>query len=267
MTLPAGSRIGLCEIVRLLGTGGMGEVYLARDTRLGREVAVKIVALRATDDPLAHARLVREAQHASILNHPHICTIHEVGETTEHAFIVMEHVEGRTLMTMVQPEGLLPDATVRYGIQIADALAHAHDHGVVHSDLKGANVIITPDGRAKVLDFGLARRLHAQTVEELTRSQDSLLDLGVIAGTLPYMAPELLVGVMPDERSDIWALGVLLNEMATGQRPFTGHTGLELSSAILRDSPAPHADTCSCDTRSDRWEVSGEGSGATISAG
>ena len=239
MTLPAGSRIGLCEIVRLLGTGGMGEVYLARDTRLGREVAVKIVALRATDDPLAHARLVREAQHASMLNHPHICTIHEVGETAEHAFIVMEHVEGRTLMTMVQPEGLLPDATVRYGIQIADALAHAHDHGLVHSDLKGANVIITPDGRAKVLDFGLARRLHAQTVEELTRSQDSLMDLGVIAGTLPYMAPELLVGVMPDERSDIWALGVLLNEMATGHRPFTGHTGLELSSAILRDSPAP----------------------------
>jgi len=239
MTLPAGSRIGPCEIVRLLGTGGMGEVYLARDTRLGREVAVKIVALRATDDPLAHARLVREAQHASLLNHPHICTIHEVGETTEHAFIVMEHVEGRTLMTMVQPEGLLPDATVRYGIQIADALAHAHDHGLVHSDLKGANVIITPDGRAKVLDFGLARRLHAQTVEEVTRSQDSLLDLGVIAGTLPYMAPELLVGVMPDERSDIWALGVLLNEMATGQRPFMGHTGLELSSAILRDSPTP----------------------------
>ena len=239
MTLPAGSRIGLCEVVRLLGTGGMGEVYLARDTRLGREVAVKIVALRATDDPLAHARLVREAQHASILNHPHVCTIHEVGETAEHAFIVMEHVEGRTLMTMVQPEGLLPDATVRYGIQIADALAHAHDHGLVHGDLKGANVIITPDGRAKVLDFGLARRLRAQTVEEVTRSQDSLMDLGVIAGTLPYMAPELLVGAMPDERSDIWALGVLLNEMATGHRPFTGHTGLELSSAILRDPPAP----------------------------
>jgi len=217
----------------------MGEVYLARDTRLGREVAVKIVALRATDDPLAHARLVREAQHASILNHPHVCTIHEVGETAEHAFIVMEHVEGRTLMTMVQPEGLLPDATVRYGIQIADALAHAHDHGLVHSDLKGANVIITPDGRAKVLDFGLARRLRAQTVEEVTRSQTSLMDLGVIAGTLPYMAPELLMGVMPDERSDIWALGVLLNEMATGRLPFTGHTGLELCSAILRDPPAP----------------------------
>jgi Serine/threonine protein kinase len=217
----------------------MGEVYLARDTRLGREVAVKIVALHATDDSLAHARLVREAQHASILNHPHICTIHEVGQTAEHAFFVMEHVEGRTLATMIQLDGLLPDAAVRYGIQIASALAHAHDHGVVHGDLKSANVIITPDGRAKVLDFGLARRLHAQTVEEITRSQDSLMDFGVIAGTLPYMAPELLRGVMSDERTDIWALGVLLHEMAAGHRPFMGQTGVELSSAILREPPAP----------------------------
>ena len=238
MTRPAGSRIGLYEVVRLLGTGGMGEVYLARDTRLGREVAVKVVALHATDDPLAHARLVREAQHASILNHPHICTIHEVGETAEHSFFVMEHVEGRTLATIIQLDGLLPDAAVRYGIQIAGALAHAHDHGVVHADLKSANVIITPDGRAKVLDFGLARRLQTQTVEELTRSHDRLED-GVIAGTLPYMAPELLRGVRADERSDIWALGVLLHEMAAGQRPFLGQTGLELSSAILREPPAP----------------------------
>jgi len=127
---------------------------------------------------------------------------------------------------------------VRYGIQIAGALAHAHDHGVVHADLKSANVIITPDGRAKVLDFGLARRLQTQTVEEFTRSQDRLED-GVIAGTLPYMAPELLRGVRADERSDIWALGVLLHEMAAGQRPFLGQTGLELSSAILREPPAP----------------------------
>jgi eukaryotic-like serine/threonine-protein kinase len=238
MTHPAGSRIGPYEVVGLLGTGGMGEVYLARDTRLGRNVAIKVVALHATDDPLAHARLVREAQHASILNHPHICTIHEVGETAEHAFFVMEHVDGRTLTTMIQLGELLPDAAVRYGVQIAGALAHAHDHGVVHSDLKSANVIVTPDGRAKVLDFGLARRLHAQNVEDVTCSQDSLTD-GVIAGTLPYMAPELLRGVMPDERSDIWALGVLLHEMVAGHRPFTGHTGLELSSAILREPPAP----------------------------
>jgi eukaryotic-like serine/threonine-protein kinase len=239
MTHPAGSRIGRYEVVGLLGTGGMGEVYLGRDTQLGREVAVKIVAVHATDDPLARARLVREAQNASILNHPHICTIHEVGETAEHAFFVMEHVEGRTLTTMIQIDGLLPDEAVRYGIQIAGALAHAHDHGVVHGDLKSANVIITPDGRAKVLDFGLARRVRAQTVEEVTRSQDRLMDLGVVAGTLPYMAPELLRGGTSDERSDIWALGVLLHEMAAGHRPFAGQTGLELSSAILREPPAP----------------------------
>ena len=123
---------------------------------------------------------------------------------------------------MIQLDELLPDAAVRYGIQIAGALAHAHDHGGVHRDLKSANVIITPDGRAKVLDFGLARRVHAQTVEEITRSQDSLMDFGVIAGTLPYMAPELLRGVMSDERSDIWALGVVLHEMAAGHRPLWG---------------------------------------------
>ena len=239
MTHPTGSRIGRHEVVGLLGSGGMGEVYLGRDTQLGREVAIKIVAVHATDDPLAHARLVREAQNASILNHPHICTIHEVGETAEYAFFVMEHVEGRTLTTLIQGDGLLPDEAVRYGIQIAGALAHAHDHGIVHGDVKSANVIITPDGRAKVLDFGLARRVRAQAVEEVTRSQDRLMDLGVVAGTLPYMAPELLRGGTSDERSDIWALGVLLHEMVAGRRPFAGQTGLELSSAILREPPAP----------------------------
>ena len=129
---------------------------------------------------------------------------------------------------------------MRDGIQIAGALAHAHDHGIVHGDVKSANVIITPDGRAKVLDFGLARRVRAQAVEEVTRSQDRLMDLGVVAGTLPYMAPELLRGGTSDERSDIWSLGVLLYEMAAGHRPFTGReTGFEMSSAILRDPPVP----------------------------
>ena len=239
MRIPPGTCLGPYEVARLLGAGGMGEVYLAHDTRLGRDVAVKILARRDMNDPSARARLIREAQHASILNHPNICTIHEVGETAEHAFIVMEHVEGQTLSAMIEANELMPDAAVRYGSQIADALAHAHDHGVVHSDLKSANVIITPDGRAKVLDFGVARRLHHHSVEEATRSQDSVTELGVIAGTLPYMAPELLRGVTANERSDIWALGVLLHEMVAGRRPFTGNTGFELSSAILRESPAP----------------------------
>ena len=234
-----GRRIGRYDVGRLIGVGGMGEVYAAHDVELDREVALKI---GSDSDHDAQARLRREAQHASQLNHPHICTIHEVGTFEGQAYIVMELVEGQRLADAVLPAGLHRERLLRYGLQIADGLAHAHQHGVRHRDLKSENVVITPDGRAKILDFGLAQRLAPQRVKALTESQTSFSEGTtdhVVAGTLSAMAPELLRGEPADERSDIWALGVLLYEMAAGSRPFAGRTGFELSGAILHKAPPP----------------------------
>jgi serine/threonine protein kinase len=234
-----GQKLGHYEIVTKLGAGGMGEVYRARDTRLERDVAIKVLPVAALSDEAARARLLREARAAAGLNHPHICTIYEVGEAEGQAYIAMELVEGQPLSDSVSA-GPLPGAQVlRYALQIAGALAHAHERGVVHRDLKSANVVLTPDGRAKVLDFGLAKRLTGDESEAATRSQPSLTRPGAIVGTLAYMAPEQLRGEPADARSDIWALGVVLYEMAAGNRPFRGPTGFVLSSAILNQAPAP----------------------------
>ena len=242
----SGRVISHYEIGPLLGSGGMGRVYAARDTELGREVALKVASL---DSQGAQARLRREAQHASRLSHPHICHIYEVGRADGQLFIVMELVQGRSLADVIG-DGQLSMASARqYGAEIADALAHAHERGVTHRDLKSTNVMITSRG-AKVLDFGLARMLDAHQLDALSHSQRSLTGEGMIAGTLPYMAPELLRGERGDQRADIWALGVLLYEMVGGRRPFTGRTGFELSAAILHqapdtlppDVPAPLAD-------------------------
>jgi serine/threonine protein kinase len=224
------------EIGRLVGSGGMGHVYAARDTELGREVALKVAALHGEE---AQSRLRREAQHASRLSHPHICHIYDVGRTDGQLFVVMELVLGRSLADVVR-EGPLPIAEARrYGMEIADALAHAHEHGVTHRDLKSTNVMITPKRGAKVLDFGLARMINTHQIDVLSHSQRSLTGEGMIAGTLPYMAPELLRGERGDQRSDLWALGVLLYEMVSGRRPFTGATGFELSAGILHQQPEP----------------------------
>lgn len=204
----------------------MGVVYRARDTKLERVMAVKVVRGDWGDEGEgARGRLLREARAASALNHPNICTIYEVGEADGQSYIGMEYVEGRPL------GGPLPeDDVIRYGIQIADALAHAHERGVVHRDLKSANVMVTPAGRIKVLDFGLAKRLAA--------SETSLTETGAVAGTLAYMAPEVLQGGPADGRSDVWALGVVLYEMVSGKLPFGGRTAFEATSAILRERPA-----------------------------
>ena len=230
-----GRVIGRYEIGRLVGAGGMGEVYAAKDLELGRDVAIK-VGLGADSD--VHARLKREAQHASRLNHPNICTIHEVGRHDDQPFIVMELVDGEPLSRVVPKEGLPLTDVVRYGRQIADALAHAHRGGVTHRDLKSANVLITPDGRAKVLDFGLASTVSRETLSDVSQSHESMTAEGRVAGTLPIMAPELLRGERADVHSDIWALGVLLYEMTAGERPFRGATGFELCGAILHSPPA-----------------------------
>lgn len=229
----SGRVISHYEIGHLLGSGGMGRVYAARDTELGREVALKVAALDSQD---AQARLRREAQHASRLSHPHICHIYDVGWADGQLFVVMELVDGRSLAEVIG-EGPLSMATAqRYGAEIADALAHAHERGVTHRDLKSTNVMITTRG-AKVLDFGLARMLDTHQLDALSHSQRSLTGEGMIAGTLSYMAPELLRGERGDQRADIWALGVLLYEMVGGRRPFTGGTGFELSAAILHQAP------------------------------
>jgi serine/threonine protein kinase len=233
-TLLSGRTISHYEIGRLIGTGGMGHVYAARDVELGRDVALKVASF---DGEEAQARLRREAQHASRLSHPHICHIYEVGRADGQLFVVMELVPGRPLAELIR-EGPLSVANARtYGMQIADALAHAHEHGVTHRDLKTTNVMITPKRGSKVLDFGLARMLDSHRLDVLSRSQRSLTGEGMIAGTLSYMAPELLRGDRGDQRADVWALGVLLYEMVSGRRPFTGATGFELSAAILHQPP------------------------------
>jgi serine/threonine protein kinase/Tfp pilus assembly protein PilF len=238
MPLAAGARFGAHEIVTFLGAGGMGEVWRARDTRLDREVALKVLPPATLDDETARARLLREARLASKLNHPHVCTIHEVGEAEGRTFVAMELVEGRPLSDLLSRGPLPTDQVLRLGQQLADALAHAHEHGVVHRDFKSANVVIAPEGRAKVLDFGLAKRLAGEeATEATTASYGSLTAPGTLAGTLAYMAPEQLRGQAADARSDIWALGVVLYEMVSGRRPFHGQTGFALSSAILNESP------------------------------
>ncbi len=248
MSLTPGSRLGQYELLEQLGTGGMGAVYQAHDPTLQRTVAIKVLAKQDAD---ASARLLQEARAASALNHPHICTIYEVGEATPTpspqpspqggegavSFIVMEHVEGKPLSQLIPSDGLPPESVIRYGTQIADALAHAHERGIVHRDLKSANVVITPEGRAKVLDFGLAARMPQADAEAVTKTQEATPHAGMLVGTLAYMAPEVLRGEAATARSDIWALGVLLYEMASGRLPFGGDTAADVTSATLKETP------------------------------
>jgi eukaryotic-like serine/threonine-protein kinase len=229
--LLTGRRFAHYELGPRVGVGGMGEVYKAIDGMLNREVAIKVVT---GDEPLAQARLWREAEHASGLNHPNICTIHQVGEAEGLAYIVMEYVEGQPLVDVIPAGGLPSEIVLRYAGQVAGALAHAHEHGIVHRDLKSSNVMITADDRVKVLDFGLARRLPQGMS---TGVETASTAAGVIAGTLSYMAPEVLRGERGDARSDVWAFGVLLHEMLSGELPFEGQTPFELSSAILNQRP------------------------------
>jgi serine/threonine-protein kinase len=234
--LQPGARLGAYEISAFIAAGGMGEVYRARHTLLGREVAIKTLAQGFADDA-ARRRLIREARHASILAHPNICAIHDVAEASGVPFIVMTYVNGRTLREMVGEAVLSIRDALEYGAQIAGALEHAHERGIIHRDLKTSNVVIDAEGRAIVLDFGLARRLPDDGGVKSRETTVTRLD--ALAGTLSHMAPEVLRGERPDIRSDVWALGVLLYELVTGELPFTGRTPFETSSAILGDTPRP----------------------------
>src|SRR5579864_9341954 len=237
--LVIGQMLGHCRVVAKIGEGGMGVVYRAYDEVLHRDVAVKIVNKDARLDSSSSQRLLHEARASSSLAHPNICTIHEVGETDGEFYIVMELVEGKSLRALSADGGLPPESVLRYGVQITSALARAHDRGIVHRDLKTANIVVTSDGLVKVLDFGLAKQVGGSIFEGTTLSFATLHDASSVSGTLPYMAPEILRGEAADYCSDLWALGVVLYEAASGRLPFEGRTGFEISSAIMREIPKP----------------------------
>ena len=234
-----GQVLGHCRVLSKIGEGGMGVVYRAYDEVLHREVALKVVNKDLGLDPSASQNLLHEARASSSLAHPNICTIHEVGETGGELYIVMELVEGKSLHVMSGEGGLPPESVLRYGVQIASALARAHDRGIIHRDLKTANIVVTADGLVKVLDFGLAKQVGSGILEGPTRSFATVQDASSVSGTLPYMAPEILRGEAADGRSDLWALGVVLYELASGRLPFEGRTGFEISSIIMREPPKP----------------------------
>jgi hypothetical protein len=249
MTLTAGARLGPYEIVAPLGAGGMGEVYRARDTRLGREVAIKVLPHHLVANAEVRARFEREAKTVSSLNHPNICTLFDVGREGETDYLVMELVEGETLAQRLARASLPASEVVRLGAQIADALDRAHRAGVVHRDLKPGNVMLTRSG-VKLMDFGLARATgmagpaggSGLTQAALTQSPTMAQPLtaeGTIVGTFQYMSPEQLEGKEADERSDLWALGCVLYEMATGRRAFQGTSQASLIAAIMHVVPAP----------------------------
>ena len=233
-----GTMLGHYCLTGKLGEGGMGVVYRGRDEQLQRDVAIKLLPASHGDDSVARARLFREARAAASLNHPNICTVYEIGEANGRVFIAMELVEGQPLRQQLEEGPLSPAQIVDYGLQLTDALAHAHERGLVHRDLKSANVIVTPGGRCKVLDFGLAKRVGNEAALDRT-TQSVLTETGAVAGTPAYMSPEQLRGQTADARSDIWALGVMLYEAAAGVMPFKGNTSFELVSAILNEKLQP----------------------------
>src|SRR5467141_3957756 len=244
MALPPGTKLGPYEIVAQLGAGGMGEVYRARDTRLERDVAVKVLPASLASDANLRQRLEREAKAVSKLSHPHICTLHDIGHQDGVDFLVMELVEGETLEHRLTKGPLLPEQTMRFAAQIADALAHAHKLGFVHRDLKPSNVMLTKAG-AKLMDFGLAKELGpaplAAALTDMTADQLKLTVEGTIVGTFQYMALEQLEGKVADARSDMFSLGGVIYEMATGKPAFAGKSRASLIAAILSSEPQPMA--------------------------
>src|SRR5580658_3737799 len=237
MALSSGTKLDRYEIQSPLGAGGMGEVYRATDTKLGRDIALKVLPAEMAQDPERLGRFRREAKALAQLDHPNIVTIHSVEECGGIHFLTMQLVEGLPLDRLIPEDGLPVEQIVEIATALGDALAAAHEKGIVHRDLKPANVMVSNDGRVKVLDFGLAKDIRAANLSDATMTSDSRTQVGVVMGTPAYMSPEQ-TSVRPlDHRTDIFSMGVLLHEMATGRRPFEGSSSAELVSAILRDTP------------------------------
>ena len=241
MSLAAGTRLGPYEIVSPIGAGGMGEVYRARDQRLNRTVAIKVLATHLSDRLDLKARFEREAQTLASLSHPHICPVFDVGRQDATDYIVMEFVEGRTLADRLRRGPVTPDEALRIAIEVADALDGAHRQGIVHRDLKPGNIMLTKSG-AKLLDFGLAKsalNAGALAAASTMAAGDPLTAGGTILGTMQYMAPEQLEGRDADARTDIFAFGSIIHEMITGKKTFDGASQASLIAAILDRDPPP----------------------------
>jgi eukaryotic-like serine/threonine-protein kinase len=243
MSIPPGSKLGPYEVLSLLGAGGMGEVYRARDPRLNREVAVKVLPADRMADEDRRRRFIQEARAASALNHPNIVTVHEVDSVEGVDFIVMEYVAGKTLSDAIPRQGMRLDQVLKVAIPVADALARAHSAGIVHRDLKPANVMVGAEGTVKVLDFGLAKLLTSReaSLKSETATDDGargpLSRPGTVAGTIGYMSPEQAAGGSVDTRSDVFSFGALLYEMATGRRAFAGGSTAEVLAALMKEQP------------------------------
>ena len=243
MALTSGTRLGPYEILSPLGAGGMGEVYKAKDTRLDRTVAIKVLPEHLADSPERKARFEREAKAISQLNHPHICTLYDVGKHEGIDFLVMEYIEGETLTDRLKKGALPLDQALEYGIQITDGLDKAHRAGIVHRDLKPGNVMLTKPG-AKLLDFGLAKPIaegqpSLAGLSAIPTRENPITEQGVVVGAVQYMSPEQLEGKDADARTDIFAFGALLYEMVTGKKALEGKSQLSVMTAILEHDPPP----------------------------
>ncbi len=243
MALSPGARLGPYEVLSALGAGGMGEVYKARDTRLDRTVAIKVLPSEVASDPDLRARFEREARAVAALDHPHICGIYDVGESNGTHYLVMPHLDGQTLAARLEKGPLPLDHALKIAVEIADALDKAHRQGIIHRDLKPANIMLTKAG-SKLLDFGLAKLRTKDgpiSMSGMTRMTTRAPETahGMILGTVQYMAPEQVEGREADARTDIWALGAVIYEMVTGTRPFKGDTPASVIGAILKDEPPP----------------------------